>query len=650
MMEKKRPAPRRRDPPAVTDATALAAAFYAGLRPDPRQTIDEWADEHMILPSWVAEPGRWRTSRTPYLKEIMEALSPLSPVRRVVFMKCAQIGGTECGKNWIGYMVHRAPAAMLIVEPTVDVAKKLSQQKIQPMLTDVPALQGLVKEQRSRDSGNKILAKEFVGGMMVLTGANSGVGLRFMSAQNLFLDEVDAYPYDVDGEGPPVSVAEKRTLSFARHKIYLCSTPLLKDTSVIEPEYEASDQRRYYVPCPFCHGEQYLKWANLKWPDGHPEQAQYECEHCRRLIPEHHKTAMLAAGRWIPTHPERHGVAGFHLNALYAPYGWVNSWSHLAKEWTKIIRKRDFRQQQTFTNTNLAETWEEKGEKLDDAAVSGRRERYAAPCPDGVLVLTGAVDVQDDRLEVECVGWGRDEESWSIDYQRFYGSPGQPDVWDRLDAWRRQTWTHENGLPLRIIQLCIDTGGHHAKEAYAYVKKRERERVAATKGSNQPGHPLVGRPTKTNLGKVNLFPVGTDTGKDTLFSRLKLDTFGPGYCHHPDAETYDDEYFAQLTSEEKRSKYDKGVLVGTYYKKIRARNEALDLKILNMVALAILNPNLDKLAASLTAAAVKASTPPAGDPTPAPPPQIPPKVEPPAKYRARPDANHGGGWAKGWRR
>src|SRR5262245_13491601 len=178
-----------------SSTNSLRSAFLAGLKPDPRQTVAEWADANMILPSWSAEPGRWRTSRTPYLKEIMQCLSPSSPYRRIVFQKCAQIGGTETGKNWIGYTVHRSPASMLIVEPTVDVAKKLSKQKVQPMFDTVGVLKGKVKEARARDSGNTILAKEYTGGMLVLTGANSGVGLRFMSAQNLFLDEVDAYPY-----------------------------------------------------------------------------------------------------------------------------------------------------------------------------------------------------------------------------------------------------------------------------------------------------------------------------------------------------------------------------------------------------------------------------------------------------------------------
>jgi phage terminase large subunit GpA-like protein len=636
---------------ALDDASFVDLALRAGLRPDPLQTIADWADAHMLLPSWSAEPGPWRTSRTPYLREIMDCLSPLSPVRRVVFMKCAQIGGTSCGQNWIGYVVHRAPAAMLIVEPTVDVAKKLSKQKIQPMFDTVPVLKGKVKEARSRDSGNTILAKDYLGGMLVLTGANSGVGLRFMSAQYLFLDEVDAYPYDVDGEGPPVAVAEKRALTYARHKIYLCSTPVLKQTSVIEPEYEASDQRRYQVPCPVCQHSQILRWSQLKWPDGKPEQAQYQCESCLAHIPEHHKTAMLAAGRWVATYPERL-TAGFHLNALYAPYGWVNSWAYLAKEWVRIIHKRDRGQQQTFINTHLAETWEDMGEHLNHSEMAGRREAYAAPCPEGVVVLTAAVDVQDNRLECECVGWGVDEESWSIDYQRFNGSPAQPDVWAQLDTWRQQTWQHEADVPMKIVQLAIDTGGHHAQEAYAFVKPREKERVCATKGSNQPGHPLVGRPTKSNFGKVNLFAVGTDTAKDTLFARLQLSSFGPGYCHFPDLATYDDEYFAQLASEEKRSKYERGVLQGTVYKKIRARNEALDLKVLNMAALAILNPNLKALAKQLPAR-TRPITSPAAPVEPPPKPIYAPPLHPrpavdPFRTRAR-TPYRTGGFTKGWR-
>jgi len=618
-----------------TDTSSLVTAFYAGLRPDPLQTINEWADENMILPSWSAEPGKWRTSRTPYLAEIMECLSPSSPVRRVVFMKCAQIGGTECGKNWIGYTVHRAPASMLIVEPTVDVAKKLSKQKIQPMFDSVTVLRGAVKEARSRDSGNTILAKEYTGGMIVLTGANSGVGLRFMSAQNLFLDEVDAYPYSVDEEGPPVSIAEKRTLTYARHKIYLCSTPLLKETSVIEPEYEASDQRRYFVPCPYCKHMQQLRWSGLTWPEGRPDLAKYQCSRCLKLIPEHHKTLMLARGRWIAQQPGR-ATAGFHLNALYAPYGWVNSWAHLAEEWTTIIRKRDRDQQQTFTNTNLAETFYEETQKVEHSLLYARREEYAAPVPEGVLVLTAAADIQDNRIEVECVGWGLDWESWSIDHQIFYGSPGQGDVWKLLDQWLQTGWRHENGTTFRIIQAAIDTGGHYTKEAYAFVKPRQVRRVVAIKGSNIRGLPLVGRPSTNNLGKVLLFTIGTETAKDTLFSRFALVEPGPGYCHWPNREEYSEAYFKQLGNEERVMRKGKPCYI------TKGPNEALDLKVYNLAALEILNPNLLALAEAMQS---KSTTPP---PTPTPQGEVDP-LPPHLKRRQQGWPPRGPGWVGGWR-
>jgi phage terminase large subunit GpA-like protein len=627
-----------------TDTSAQRAAFFAGIRPDPKQTIAEWADANMLLPSWSAEPGRWRTSRTPYLAEIMECLSPSSPVRRVVFMKCAQIGGTETGKNWIGYTVAKAPASMLIVEPTVDVAKKLSKQKIQPMFDGVLALKGKVKEARSRDSGNTILAKEYVGGMMVLTGANSGVGLRFMSAQNLFLDEVDAYPYTVDEEGPPVQVAEKRTLTYSRHKIYLVSTPLLKESSVIEPEYQQSDQRLFYVPCPFCRFLQPLYWKQLKWPKEQPELAKYECGKCQRLIGEHHKTAMLSRGKWIAKHPTRK-TAGFHINALYAPYGWVNSWAHLAEEWMRIVRKRDMRQQQTFTNTNLAETWEEHAEKIESGVLASRCEVYQAEIPEGVVVLTAAADIQDDRIEAECIGWGLEEESWSIDYQRFYGSPAQEEVWKLLDQWLLKTWLTASNVKMGIIQAAIDSGGHHTKEAYAFVKARAARRIIAIKGSNQPGAPIVSRPSSNNIGEVLLYSVGTDTAKDTFFSRFKLSTYGPGYCHHPKREEYDEEFFAQLASEERRTKYDKGVQVGFYYKKTRTRNEALDLKVYNLAALAILNPNLPALAEAMQAQHAQQAKP----MKPAPITEIDPLPPQLKKRFMNPPQRGRGGWVGGWK-
>jgi len=451
-----------------------------------------------------------------------------------------------------------------------------------------------------------LFSKEFLGGLVVFTGANSGVGLRFMSARYLVLDEVDAYPADVDGEGHPAELAENRTATFARRKIFELSTPLEADTSRIEPDYEAGSRGRYHVRCPGCQHWQHLQWGQLVFTfDGEirPHEAAYRCSGCSELIAEHHKVRMLAEGRWIHEDPDN-PIRSFHLNSLYMPYGWPLSWPELARRFVEAKKKcdaGDVRALKVFINTNLAETWEEKGEKVDQNEIYQRREIYDAPCPSGVLVLTAAVDVQDDRLEAEIIGWGNDEESWAIEYRRFYGPPSQPQVWKDLTDWLQQQRLHACGIALRVECVAVDTGGHHTKEAYWYVS-RYRGRAYAIKGSNQQGAPLIPpRASRQRGAGVYLYHLGTVAAKDTIFQRLKLTEPGPGYLHFPERPEYDEEYFEQIASEEKRSKYDRGVLTGYFYKKIRARNEALDLKVYNLAAICLLNPNWSKLMAKMEA-------------------------------------------------
>ncbi len=260
---------------AFEGADDIRRAWLAGLAPDPALTVSQWADRHRVLSSRSAsEAGPYWTSRTPYMRGIMDALSPRNPVQRVVFMKAAQVGATEAGNNWIGFCIHRAPGPFLAVQPTVELAKRLSQQRIDPLIEESPDLRALVMASRSRDSGNNILGKRFPGGQLLLTGANAAVGLRSMPARWVFLDEVDAYPGDVDGEGDPVALANARTLSFGhRSKTFLASTPTIKGLSRIKREYELSDQQRYHVPCPHCGGLQWLQFERLRWAAGRPETA-----------------------------------------------------------------------------------------------------------------------------------------------------------------------------------------------------------------------------------------------------------------------------------------------------------------------------------------------------------------------------------------
>lgn len=235
---------------AFEGADDIRRAWLGGLAPDPPLTVSRWADRHRILSSRAAsEAGRYRTARTPFMRAIMDALSPRDPAQKVIFAKSAQVGATEAGNNWIGFCMHAAPGPFLAVQPTVDLAKRLSQQRIDPLIEDSPTLRELVSPNRSRDSGNTVLAKRFPGGQLILAGANSAVGLRSMPARWVFLDEVDAYPGDLDGEGDPVALAEARTNSFGhRSKVFMASTPTIAGMSRIEREYEASDRRRYFVP------------------------------------------------------------------------------------------------------------------------------------------------------------------------------------------------------------------------------------------------------------------------------------------------------------------------------------------------------------------------------------------------------------------
>lgn len=572
-------------------ALVYSEAFWHGLHPDPELTVSVWADQYRYLSQKAsAEPGRWRTDRTPYLREILDTLSPMNPIQRVVFMAGAQVGKTEAGNNWTGYIIHHAPGAMMMVQPTVDTAKRLSKQRLAPMIDETPVLKELVAPSRSRDGGNTQMVKEFPGGVLILTGANSAVGLRSMPVRYLFLDEVDAYPVDVDGEGDPIQLAEKRTTTFARRKIYMSSTPTVKDISRIEREYLNSDQRRYYLPCPHCDHKQHLRWSQIKWQDDDPSTAQYACEECGCLIDERHKTDMLRAGEWIATSQGDGKTAGFHLNALYSPLGW-KAWADIVEEFMRA--KGDPSLLKTWVNTVLGETWEEDaGAKIGADLLQSRVEFYQpGVVPARALILTAGVDCQDNRLAVVLRAWGRDEESWLVDHMEIYGDPAQPQVWKQLDEVLMREYPHEIAKPVKIAATCIDSGGHYTHEVYAYARDRRQFNILPIKGSSQRAKPAIGRPSRVDInykgrvikGGVEIYMVGTDTIKSTIFSRLKLGEHGAGSYHfHGEAS---DAYFEQLVAEKQITRYVKGFPVREWVKKNGARNEALDCEVYSFAAL-----------------------------------------------------------------
>jgi phage terminase large subunit GpA-like protein len=570
----------------------IEQAWREGLTPDPLLSVSEWSDMHRMLSSKAsAEPGRWRTSRTPYLKAIMDCLSPTSPVERVAFMKAAQLGATEMGNNWIGYVIHHAPGPMMAVSPTVDMAKRNSKQRIDPLIEESPVLADLIAPARSRDAGNTILAKEFRGGVLVMTGANSAVGLRSMPVRYLFLDEVDGYPLDVDGEGDAISLAEARTRTFARRKIFIVSTPTISGVSAIEREYEASDQRRYFVPCPHCSHRQWLRFEQLRWEKALPETAAYRCESCDEAIVEHHKTWMLEHGEWRALAPENGSkTAGFHLSSLYSPVGW-RSWRDIAAAWESAVSKESGSAAaiKTFKNTELGETWVEEGEAPDWQRLLERREDYRiGTIPDGGLLLVGGADVQKDRIEASIWAFGRGKESWLVEHRVLMGDTVRDTVWKQLAELLSETWTHASGASLPLARFALDTG-FATQEAYAFVRAVRDSRVMAVKGVAR-GAALVGTPTAvdaTTGGKklrrgIKVFSVAGGIAKLEFYNNLRkcIDTDEDGVIHFPAGFVHlpkvDAEFIQQLCAEQLITRRDRNGFAHREWQKMRERNEALD--------------------------------------------------------------------------
>lgn len=573
-------------PEAIRRATTrLRMVLRDTMKPPPRLSLSQWADEKRFLsPEFAAQPGRWRTSRVEYLRAILDACSdPL--VEEVVMMSSAQVGKTSVIENLIGYYIDQDPSPILLVEPTLDKAEEFSKERLAPMLRDSPCLIGKVKDARSRDSANTLLSKNFPGGHLALAGANSPAGLASRPIRVVILDEVDRYAPSAGTEGDPVSLAKKRSTTFWNRKLVMVSTPVIKGASRIEKAFEETDQRRYFVPCWRCEYAQALKWSQVKWSkdeagEHDPSTAHYECESCGAEWSEAQRMTAVRAGRWRASRPFRR-KAGFHLNEIYSP------WVKLADMVTTFLAAKNYPEQlKSFVNLSLGESWEDQaGEKLDDAGLLDRRETWGDEVPAGVAVLTVGVDVQDDRLELELVGWGLGEENWSHDYRVIRGDPSSATPWNDLDALLLKAYRRADGVELRVAATCVDAGGHHAQAVYSFCRGRYARRVWAIRGASKPGQPIwPRRPTKNNVGKVPLFMVGVDAAKDYIVGRLRIETGKPGFCHFPASR--DATYFAQLTAERVVTKYDKGHAKRVWVKKPSQRNEALDCRVYAVAALA----------------------------------------------------------------
>lgn len=567
-------------------AKAVFKRIFARLKPPPEMRLSDWADRYRRIPQGAAEPGRWRTDRVPHMREIMDSISDVR-IRKTVVMSSAQVAKSETLVNVVGYYMHYDPVPILMMQPTITMAESFSKNRLAKSIQETPVLRGMISDRRG--AGNTILEKVFPGGSIAIVGANSPSSLASRPVQVLLADEVDRYPATAGTEGDPLFLASERLTTFWNSKEVYVSTPGNKGTSRIELEYQHSSQGEWNVPCPHCGELQPLTWEGVVFDKDNLDTIQYCCSKCAALATEAEWKKGFINGKYIHADPEN-PVRGFHLNALGSS---LARWRDIVEKFllaNEEKKKGNIEELKSWTNTKMGQTWEEEGTEVDESALMKRRERYNCEVPPEVLYLTAGVDTQDDRFEVEVVGWGVEHESWGIKYAAIYGDLKQGQVWKDLDAFLAQTFTKPDGTKLKIICTCMDVGGHFTNQVYQFCKIRYARGLRAIRGSNNSQAAYIQKPKKSSTREgVYLFELGVSTGKSLLLQRLLLEDEGPGYCHFPKDEGrgYDESFFIGLTAEKQVLTYKKGRTVFEWkikdYK--HKRNEALDCR--NYAAAAI---------------------------------------------------------------
>lgn len=579
--------------------------FLSAFKPRSKLTGSEWADIYRyIAPGTSPEPGEWRTSRVPYLREPMDSMTDRK-TETVVLMWSSQVGKSEALLNVMGYYVDQEPSSQLMVQPTLEAAENFSKERIDPTFRYSPGLADKLDEGKdgrgtSRKSSTTIRMKHYPGGFLALVGANSPQALASRPIRILLADEIDRY--EPTKEGDPLELAIQRTRNFHNRKRVYVSTPTIKEKSKIYEWYLQSDQRMFYIPCPICGHEHVWKWENVKWDKDEagnalPMTARQICPECKGVIREAYKPdpALLQKGRWIPTNLNSR-IKGYHLNSLYSP--WVNLFE-MVEQFTKARKNRDNKGLMEFINLLLGEPWDERaGEDDIWEHLHKRREYYASDeyLPDGVLVLTAGVDVQRDRVECTIYGWGEGKECWGIEHRIIYGRSDSANTWQQLDMLFQAQRKLSTGAIVPVSCVFVDSGdGESAAHVYRYTKPREHLMVYSVKGRGGFEVPFINKPTKGNSEGALLFSLGVDSGKSLVMNRLKIEDEGPGFVHYPrQAERgFNEDFFQQLTAEVLEHKFEKGA-IKRKWNKIRERNEALDCMVYATAAMEAINPQFEQ--------------------------------------------------------
>ena len=636
------------------------------LKPPPEMLPSVWAEKNVSISVGNAIPGPINFDNAPPQRGMLNVIKEPG-VRRVDYMCAAQTGKTTVQQCITGYFIAHEPRSQIFAQPSQGDMQTFLETKLRPMLELNPAISRRMAKQRGREGVNNSRIISYIGGWLMFSWAGSPKTARGRSAPVTQADEVDGMPPTPEGDF--VELLSQRSATFGDQRLDVrSSTPTIKGKSRIETGFNEGDQRRYFVACPHCGFVQFLRWENIHWTgrasmgvkdyeedvgkDHDPNSARYRCAdpECSVLWDDGERIAAIRNAEglgygWKATKPFK-GHASFHAPEF------LSTFRRLREIVQSYLDKLAMGDMQSFVNVSLAEAYEETGEKADPDGLLARCVVYGAQVPYNVLCLTAGIDMQQDRLEVEIVGWGLGEQSWGIEYHVLWGDPLMPDVWEDLEDLLAAPYVHETGVNMPITSACLDTGGtakqgaSYTQAAYTFLAGKTGRRLFGIKGIGGWGRPIVEKGLKKQSGKkarkVDLFLVGADEAKLITMRRLALDKPGPGYCNFPD--TYDKTYFDGLTSENLITRYVKGFAVREWHKPDRARNEPLDCRCYALAALKIVNPSFKRLAERLgikapaiPAAALSAA--PAAEPArlPAPPADMkrPPK---PPRERAPPPA------------
>ena len=609
----------------------------AGMTPPDDLTVTQWAEaKRRLSAESAAEPGPWRTERTPYLREPMDAFTD-PKVRHIVMVAASQVGKSEFLNNCIGYIIDEDPGSILFIHPTTIDAQEYSKLRIAPMLRDSPALRQKIAAPKSRDSHNTILQKAYPGGILTMCGSTEAHALASKPIRYVFGDERDRWATSAGNEGDPWDLAMARQTTFYNAKAVEVSTTTIKNASAIEAAYYTGTMERWNSKCPQCGEYHEIRWSDIRFEYDEiivshkktykVKKVYYTCPGCGCISTE--AEMKRAPAKWIAENPEAYGqgTRSFWLNAFVSQWA---SWESIVLKYLNALGST--KKMQVVFNTCFGEPWEDRGDIEDEDSLLARREDYGkdkngepVELPPGVLVLTAGVDTQDDRMEYEIVGHGFFGETWGIEKGIVMGRPDDDATWNKLDeVVFDRVMRFENGVGLRVSMSFVDEGGHFTQSVRAQCNARISKKVFCIKGMPGQDKPYISPPKKQKIfvnqiavGTCWQYQLGVDSGKEIIMDNLRVQTPGQKYCHFPKRDDYGSAYFAGLLSETKV--YDPNKKQPWSWKKIpgHERNEPLDCRNYALAAFKALPKNLDEIDRQIKAASgVRVPAPPSANITP----------------------------------